>query len=84
MGSFSVTIPRVSDTLRAQLILGNLNNSAVELLRIQNQLSSGRRILAPSEPIWTPFSHRLPWETSSARHQPEALPTMCVAEESDQ
>ncbi|MHC4712565.1 MAG: flagellin N-terminal helical domain-containing protein [Planctomycetota bacterium] len=49
MGSFSVTTPRVSDTLRAQLILGNLNNSAVQLLRLQNQLSSGRRVIAPSD-----------------------------------
>lgn len=49
MGGFSVTIPRVSNMLRSQLILSNLNQTSVALLRIQSQLSSGRRILSPSD-----------------------------------
>ena len=49
MGGFSVTIPRVSNMLRSQLILSNLNQTSINLLRIQSQLSSGRRILSPSD-----------------------------------
>jgi len=49
MGGFSVTAPRVSNMLRSQLILSNLNDTSVHLLRVQNQLSSGRRILSPSD-----------------------------------
>ncbi len=49
MGGFSVTLPRVSNSLRSQLLLANLNQTSVNLLRKQSQISSGRRILSPSD-----------------------------------
>ena len=44
MGYFSVTIPRVSNSLRADTVLSNLSSTSVALLGLQNQLSSGKRI----------------------------------------
>ena len=49
MGVLSVTVPRVSNTLRSNIVLGNLNQTAAELLVLQNQISSGRRVLTPSD-----------------------------------
>src|SRR6056297_2247204 len=49
MGVFSVTVPRVSDTLRSQIILGNLNSTGAELTSLQNKISSGKRINTPSD-----------------------------------
>jgi len=52
MGVMSVSVPRVSNSLRSMVILSNVNQTAAELLAIQNQMSSGRRIQSPSD---TPY-----------------------------
>jgi flagellar hook-associated protein 3 FlgL len=49
MGAFAVSTPRVSNNLRAQLILSNLNHTSEGLLRLQNQISSGKRVMTPSD-----------------------------------
>lgn len=49
MGVMSVTVPRVSNTLRSQVIMSNINQTAAELLIMQNRISSGKQIMSPSD-----------------------------------
>ena len=49
MGVLSITVPRVSNMLRGNLVLGNLNGTAAELAIWQNRISSGRRVTTPSD-----------------------------------
>jgi flagellar hook-associated protein 3 FlgL len=49
MGVLSVTVPRVSNTLRSNLVLANLTQTAAELAVLQNRISSGRRVMSPSD-----------------------------------
>jgi len=49
MGVLSITVPRVSNTLRSQIILGNLNQTAAEMAILQSRISSGRRVMVPSD-----------------------------------
>ena len=49
MGVLSITVPRVSNMLRSNVILGNLNQSAAAMVILQNHISSGRKVMTPSD-----------------------------------
>ncbi len=49
MGSIPVNLTRVSGQLKSQLLLSNMQNTNLEILRVQKELATGLRVTRPSD-----------------------------------